>query len=117
MPPCMKAHLPLEPLLRASGCFDAFVLYDHKPVQATYRPWGRVHHQTTGTQPAPVATIAELCGVSGRTATRWGAEGIPINAAEDAAFACGLHPVNVWGDLWLFAAGCPVADTVERVCR
>lgn len=105
--------LSLEPLLRATGCDRAIVTYDTRG--GGWCPQGRLGYVATASCPAPQVALAERIGVSLRSVSRWAVDGIPIQAAEDAAFAFGLHPVNVWEDAWIFAAGCPLAKTVAAL--
>jgi hypothetical protein len=56
------------------------------------------------------ARIAELCGVTQRTVTRW-RSGTPLKAAvaDVAAVRLGMHPLEIWGWVWVDSA------TVEPV--
>lgn len=60
-------------------------------------------------QRATISGLAESIGVSRRNVIRWKHSGVPVNAAESACDALGLHPCEVWGDEYLYAASCPVA--------
>lgn len=53
--------------------------------------------------------VARVVGVSRRTVARWQRCGVPLDATESACDALGLHPCEVWGDEYLYAASCPVA--------
>lgn len=63
------------------------------------QPWGPAQHEHRGH-----AELAQLIGVSRRTVTRWAAEGVPIVSADRAAMALGLHPTEVWGRMFYWAA-------------
>lgn len=96
MPAVAEPRLPFAPLLRLTGCDTATTAFTVNA--GTYR-------EATGHMAAPQTTLAELAGVSRRSAARWAREGIPLRSAEDVCHALGLHPCEVWGDEWIGAAG------------
>jgi hypothetical protein len=104
-----RPRLAYGPLLAAAGCGDAVLL---KPRRVHLDPQGIIERPVH--QHAPQRTLAELVGVSVWTVGRWSTRGIPIDDAEDAACALGDHPARVWGDVWAFAAACPLAKTMGR---
>lgn len=44
--------------------------------------------------------IAEIMGVDRRTIQRWLVDGLSFAKADELACSRGLHPIDVWGDLW-----------------
>lgn len=107
-PPGLR--LPMAPLLAYSGIDRATV---------AVRPFG--HTNKRGFDwidiPSVDAIFGELVGVKGRCVGEWRRLGIPIKAAEDACNVLGFHPCEVWGDDWIFTAGCPLAYEVLRLER
>lgn len=69
----------------------------------------------SGLDQAPQTTLAGLIAQTFRTVSRWAADGIPLKAAEDACDALSVHPCEVWGDDWTFAAGCPLAPVAAQI--
>lgn len=55
----------------------------------------------SGMAAEPTAIAA---GFSRRTGSRWRRSGLMPLIADEAAVAFGLHPMDVWGDLWLAGA-------------
>lgn len=104
--PRVIAYLPFAPLLDASGLEGATCVRD-------WRRWPTQERLIE--QDSTFSTLAELVGTSYRQVLRWRHGGIPIDTAEDAAFALGLHPFAVWGDEWLFACLCPLAPLVRKL--
>lgn len=92
--PC-GVRLPLEPLL----ALTAECVTRHQCVNM-YGPTERSIDRE-----APITVLALLAGVSRRAIYRWRAHGgVPIDTAEDAAFALGYHPIHIWGwDTWIGA--------------
>jgi hypothetical protein len=47
--------------------------------------------------------FASMVGVTSRTVARWRAAGnvLPWPAADEAATALGMHPINIWGWEWV----------------
>lgn len=87
-------RLPLEPLEAAVGPMTLRHRSAHEPRRHDAGS-AEVDHPG-GVHPR----IAELAGVSRRTVVRWRHIGIPLELADRAACALGLHPANVWGDQW-----------------
>jgi hypothetical protein len=46
------------------------------------------------------AQLSRATGVSTRTCHRWALTGLTVVAADRAAVAFGLHPLQVWGPAW-----------------
>jgi transcriptional regulator with XRE-family HTH domain len=47
------------------------------------------------------ARVAEVCGVSRRTVSRWKLGGrMDVPSADKAAINLGLHPCLIWDDWW-----------------
>lgn len=119
MPPVRGPRVPLAALLGATGCDRAMV--DQLPSRwglprARYDP----PNDSPVVRPCPHTALAALVGVSRRTVVRWAVDGIPLESAEDAAFAAGSHPVAIWGDDWLAACGVevpPVSVSYEQGCE
>ena len=44
--------------------------------------------------------MARIAGVTQRNVIRWQTNGITVDRADRLAATLGLHPLNVWGDLW-----------------
>lgn len=85
-------HMPWEPLerlLRARCTGDG-----------TYT-WGTAGQSEDGFWTAGLAAL--MLDVDVRTIHRWAAHGIPLRAADAAATAANLHPLEVWGNAWLCA--------------
>lgn len=91
-----QPRLPLLPLLKHTGLDQAVVLF-HRNDTNSYR--GEYLQE----RPAPQTLLAELVGQNRRTVNRWAVDGIPLPAAEDACDLLGVHPCNVWGDVWIEA--------------
>lgn len=91
-----SVHLPLGPLLDASGAYRA----------PTASP---------NLLCAPHTWLARQVDKPRRTVRRWVHEGVPIHAADEAAIACGFHPAEVWGgEYW---SACFEQDRIEAPQR
>jgi hypothetical protein len=78
----VTARLPLEPLLE----------------------WIVPSVDDRADQPPGARTIAAQCGVTLGTARRWQRCGVPLDEADEAAVALGVHPCEVWPEWWEVAA-------------
>lgn len=59
--------------------------------------------------------LARYLGVPRRYVFRWQRDGITIHSAEKVCDAAELHPMEVWGDAYLYAVSCPVAKLAAAV--
>lgn len=96
MPRPLPMTLPLEPLMRMSGAATACSPFRNRRYLNQGDQVSRIEYMAL--TPSPKQTLAELIGVGVWTIDRWGRRGIPLLKADAAAVACGLHPVEVWGD-------------------
>lgn len=90
-------RLPVDPLLRASGCLEA----------SSSSAWT--------SDDSPDCVLARRLGYEGiadmaRTIDwyRMKREGLTWMRADQLACALNLHPLEVWGDAWLEAQSVPV---------
>lgn len=60
-------------------------------------------YERTEEEPWSNNKFAQMVGVSNRAVGRWRAAGglIPWTTADIAAVRLGIHPLNVWPELWL----------------
>jgi hypothetical protein len=107
----VKRHgvrVSFPPLMRASRIAEGGGVLTFLTLSTNNFGTGGPGHEQLGPLSTTTA-LSDLLGVSKRTTHRWIKEGIPIDYAEDFAFMLGSHPATIWGDEWLFAAGCPLA--------
>lgn len=84
-----SGRFPFAALTEAMG-----PIYDPKYVGNQYGGNNRVEWiRSIGN---PVAVVAQLAGVSRRTAVRWSKDGIPSNVADQIACTIGLHVSLIW---------------------
>lgn len=98
MPPVAEPRLPFEPLL-AKTTADAVLILPCR----TVADWRGVDKTNTYDRPAPITVFAELVGIARGTVLRYQREGIPLSAGEDACHTVGLHPAEVWGEVYTAA--------------
>jgi hypothetical protein len=58
--------------------------------------WRPDRHGEHGAEVWSDRVLADMCGVSLRTAQRWRTQGLTWWMADRAAVACGLHPALIW---------------------
>lgn len=83
-----EPHLPIDPLWRRAAA-------RWRPTTAQNR-----HGGPQGPGEFSSTALAEACGVTRRTVSRWRHRGLTWDKADKAACALGLHPASVWGGDW-----------------
>jgi len=102
-----KVRVSFAPLLRASRIAEeGGVRITFSIPTNNFGTGGPGHDQECK---SVLSALAELLGVNYRTLLRWRKAGVPISEAEDLSFMLGTHPAVIWGEEWIFAAGCPLA--------
>lgn len=71
------------------------------------RGWVERHGDNCDPMLLSVPEIVEHLGVTARSWQRYrGDDSLPIERAEAIADRFGVHPIEVWGDEWVFIAAC-----------
>lgn len=83
-------NLPLAPLMALAG-------FDHATVQVPCRNGGYSERWAGQT------FLAELTFWSKTAVRGWVTRGLSVETAEDVCDRLGIHPCEVWGDLWIEA--------------
>jgi transcriptional regulator with XRE-family HTH domain len=66
----------------------------------TALPFGPLAAILADAESMSLEALARRCGVSARTVRRWHSAGIDVFAADAVAARAGMHPWEVWGDLF-----------------